>query len=71
MIYDDDNPTPYDMLLETVKHVEQLSEAMVVLSNKYNQSVGEIAHMRADIGKLAVAHNKLNKMLQELIHVNS
>lgn len=65
------DPSPYDMLLETVKHVEQLSEAMVILTNKHNQTVGEVAHMRADIGKLAVAHNKLNKMLEEIIRVNS
>lgn len=64
-------PNPYDMLMETIKHVEQLSEAMVIISNHHNQSTAEIAKLRADLNKLTIHNTQLAKAIQEIIRVNS
>lgn len=65
------DPSPYDMLIATVKHVEQLSEAMVVVSKQNNQSTAEIAKLRADLNKLTIHNTQLAKAIQEIIRVNS
>lgn len=65
-MFDDDEPTPYEVLLTNAMHIEQLSGIVVDLTNQLKMQHAEIANLRSDLIKMAMFNQNITKSLKEL-----
>ena len=65
-MYNDNEPTPYDVLIINTEHIEQISGIIADLSGQLRFQQAEIAKLRADMYKLSQFNHQLTKSIKEL-----
>lgn len=65
-MFDEDEPTPYEVLIANTMHIEHLSGIVVDLTNQIKLQNAEIARLRSDLIKMAMFNQRITNNIKEL-----